>query len=189
MPYNPIFMDGRTMDQVKETVFNETHATFGWLSNMSAHPVRCEGKAYKTAEHLFQCLRFEGKPDVVFDNPDESKSFITPAQVQREILEQPSPLMAKGVAKKYRKYFITTKEEDIQIMRKVVRLKLIQNPMFVRNLIYTEGDIIEDSSNRRKGSGLFWGAAKMPDGEWVGDNNLGKIWMELRAELKAVLII
>ena len=97
--------------------------------------------------------------------------------------------MAKDVAKKYRKYFITTKEEDIQIMRKVVRLKLIQNPMFVRNLIHTEGDIIEDSSNRRKGSGLFWGAAKMPDGEWVGDNNLGKIWMELRAELKAVLII
>ena len=31
--------------------------------------------------------------------------------------------------------------------------------------------------------GAFWGAA-LKDGQWVGENTLGKMWMKLREELK-----
>ena len=49
-----------------------------------------------------------------------------------------------------------------------------------RQLLATgEARIIEDCSNRAHGSGLFWGAA-LKDGEWVGQNWLGELWMMLR---------
>ena len=32
-------------------------------------------------------------------------------------------------------------------------------------------------------SGTFWGAV-LKDGEWMGENLLGKLWMKLREELK-----
>ena len=45
---------------------------------------------------------------------------------------------------------------------------------------------MEDCSNRRRGSGMFWGMAVV-DGQWEGENWLGKLWMELRAELRSAL--
>ncbi len=45
---------------------------------------------------------------------------------------------------------------------------------------YTGDKIIyEDCTHRQHGSGLFWGAG-LNDGIWVGENWLGKLWMEAR---------
>lgn len=49
-------------------------------------------------------------------------------------------------------------------------------------------EAIEKAKNPNHRHDLFWGKA-MIDGEWVGESQLGKLWMELRAELKAVLFI
>lgn len=152
--------------------FTETDGQYDWLSNASAHSIRWNGSTYKTAEHLFQSMRFDGMPGV-----------------QKEICEQASPLTAKSVAKKYRGLLASPIENDLLLMRRVVRFKLIYNPDLIRRLIGTEGDIIEDSSNRKAGTGLLWGAAKQADGTWDGENHLGRIWMELRDELKRILLI
>ena len=38
--------------------FTKNDLPYGWLGNMSAYPVRYRGKLYRTAEALFQALRF-----------------------------------------------------------------------------------------------------------------------------------
>lgn len=44
--------------------------------------------------------------------------------------------------------------------------------------------IIEDCTKRQNVSGLFWGAAFDANiAEWRGQNQLGKLWMELREQL------
>ena len=38
--------------------FTKTRLPNGWLGNMSAFPITHESLVYRTAEHLFQVLRF-----------------------------------------------------------------------------------------------------------------------------------
>lgn len=144
--------------------FRKVKEPFGWLGNMSPHPV---GYA-PTAEHLFQCLRFD---------PKNGMSVIL------DILKQKSPMAAKMVAKRYLDYAIIKPRspEDVDNMRKVVGLKIASHPSIAADLalIPKDAQIIEDSTNRPNESGLFWGAA-LQNGEWVGNNQLGKIWMEYR---------
>jgi predicted NAD-dependent protein-ADP-ribosyltransferase YbiA (DUF1768 family) len=46
-----------------------------------------------------------------------------------------------------------------------------------------EFEIIEDIGIRNGERHLFWGAKKV-NGEWIGKNIMGKLWMEIREELK-----
>jgi predicted NAD-dependent protein-ADP-ribosyltransferase YbiA (DUF1768 family) len=65
-----------------------------------------------------------------------------------------------------------------------VKLKLEQNNEFKAKILRTgEFEIIEDVSNRPGERHLFWGAKKV-NGEWEGQNMMGKIWMKIREELK-----
>jgi predicted NAD-dependent protein-ADP-ribosyltransferase YbiA (DUF1768 family) len=79
-------------------------------------------------------------------------------------------------------------------MRKVLRLKVAQHAVALRpgiDELLASGDtcIVEDCTRRRGGSGLFWGAALVdPErGIWEGENWLGRLWMEVRAELRRSL--
>lgn len=38
--------------------FTKVALPYGWLGNMSPHPIVVAGKTWKTAESLFQALRF-----------------------------------------------------------------------------------------------------------------------------------
>jgi len=139
---------------------------YGWLGNMSSFPVLYEGKKYRTTEALFQALRFDHE------------------KIIESIREQKSPMSAKMKAKKHRDHMVVEpmSDADLDNMRLVLRLKLLQHPK-LRTLLLATGDqeIIEDCTKRPRGSGLFWGAANR-DGQWVGENWLGRLWMELRAE-------
>lgn len=146
--------------------FRKTSEPYGWLGNMSAYPVRHGGRCYRTAEALFQVLRFE----------DES--------IRNEIWLQKSPMSAKHKAKKYKSLMTITpkSERDIENMRMVVRLKAEQNPDIKRFLLATgDATLVEDTTAR---SDQFWGAALI-NGTWVGENILGRIWMGLREEYRA----
>lgn len=94
---------------------------------------------------------------------------------------------AKMKAKKNKDKMVVVpmSEADLDHMRLVLNLKVEQHPE-LRHLLIQTGDalIVEDCTRRQRGSGLFWGAALI-DGEWVGNNWLGRLWMELRAELSA----
>ena len=135
-----------------------------WLGNMSPYPVTYQGKVYRTAEALFQALRFS---DV---------------SIAEEIRNNKSPMGAKFVAKRHAARMTVTpcSEQDVRNMDTVLRLKLEQHPDLLARLQATGNDlIVEDVTKRAHGRNLFWGAA-LKDGVWVGDNVLGKLWMKLR---------
>lgn len=152
---------------MKEIAFTKVKLPFGWLGNMAPYPI-VDRYTWLTPEALFQALRFNSEA------------------ICREIREQKSPMTAKMVAKRYRErmIIIPQSERDLENMRRVLRLKFDQHPSLRLALIDTgDAQIIEDCTLRQRGSGLFWGAAKQADGSWVGENVLGKLLMQVRAEL------
>jgi len=147
--------------------FTKVALPFGELGNMSPHRITHEGKRWKTAEALFQALRFA----------DE--------EIREAIRTSPSPMTAKMIATKHRAEMTVQprSQQDLDNLRMVLRLKVDQNPEVKRILLATkDNEIIEDCTNRNRGSAKFWGAA-LVDGEWQGENWLGKLLMELRTEV------
>lgn len=169
------------MIEIPVIAFKRVKDPYGWLSNMSPHPV-C---GFKTAEALFQSMRFMPGNKII-----------------EEIRDQKSPMGAKMVAKKHQDKMIIQPRspKDIDLMAYVLSEKVTAHPDLAKQLIVSNGYIIEDVTSRPNGSGLFWGAAKVPNSptvdlyatvcykddegnSWVGSNVLGKLWMELRARL------
>jgi len=153
--------------------FTKVALPYGWLGNMSPYPLDFGGITWRTSEALFQSLRF------------------TDNDIKELIRAEKNPMGAKFVMKA-NKESITTEphsEKDVFNMKMCLRLKLEQHPKLKEELLNT-GDliIIEDVTARGdKGGNLFWGAmlVENEDGfHWVGTNTLGKLWMELREELK-----
>lgn len=149
--------------------FTKVSLPNGWLSNMSAHAITYQGYEYATAEALFQCLRF--------DDP----------KIQTTIWEQSSPMAAKMVSKKHRDKMIIPRmgQQDVENMGMVLMLKIEQHRA-IRRLLLQTGDatLIEDCTQRKtQDSALFWGAA-WTGTEWRGENRLGRLWMELRGEIR-----
>ena len=158
-------------NNIDEITITKVKEESGWLSCMSAYPVTYKGTQYKTCEALFQALRFTNYPEI-----------------QKDILECKSPMAAKMIARKNRALLnrgVKWDEDpsDIPLMKECLKLKLEQHPELKDKLIAT-GDrtIIEDCTTHDRESARFWGAVKK-DGEWVGDNEFGKLWMQIRTEI------
>lgn len=157
---------------MKEVVtFTRIDLPTGWLSCMSQHPVEFGGKEWRTVEALFQSLRF---------NNDDIKELI---RAER------SPMSAKQVMRDNSEHLtlIPHSKKDIHNMKLCLRIKLRYHPILIGKLVETgDKEIIEDVTSRGDvGGNLFWGAM-LVDGEWVGQNTLGKLWMELREDYKNV---
>jgi ribA/ribD-fused uncharacterized protein len=151
-----------------EIVFTKVRLPYGWLGNMSPHPVTHEGINYPTAEAMFQALRF-GSIDI-----------------RRNIAAIKSPMAAKMYAKGRRREMTVDpqSDEDIENMRLVLRTKFTQHPYLRAELILTgDAKLIEDVTNRQRGSGLFWGMAKRANGTWFGANSLGDLLEFVRSEI------
>ena len=67
--------------------------------------------------------------------------------------------------------------DRLEIMKKVVRKKFEQNPELIDKLIDIKGEIVEDNY----WGDTFWGVCN-----GVGENNLGKILMQLRDEYSSL---
>jgi ribA/ribD-fused uncharacterized protein len=155
---------------VRIVAFTGVKKPYGWLGNMAPSPIDHGGKRWRTSEALFQAMRFA----------DET--------VQEEIRQKASPMGAKFVAKREKKRMTVAPQSELDLaqMEHVLWLKLEQHPELKEKLVATgDATIIEDSTRRPRGSGLFWGSA-LQGGRWVGENRLGKMWMKLRDELRSV---
>lgn len=144
--------------------FTKVDAPYGWLGNMSPHQIKYNNKLWRTAEALFQSLRF--------DDP----------QIIDMLWQQSSPMAVKMKTKPltHKMLFERGSPKDLENMKMVLRLKIAQHPQLAARLLNTgSATIIEDVSKRRDS---IWGA-KFINGEWIGDNLLGKAWMEIRNEL------
>ena len=149
--------------------FTKVRLPHGWLGNMAPYPVTHNGRLYRTTEALFQALRFDSN------------------ETREEIRAEKSPMSAKMRAKGYRDQMVVVPQSDVDVanMKAVLRLKLNHHRSLAAKLRESgDATIIEDCTRRQRGSGLFWGAALI-DGEWQGENVLGRLWMELRDELES----
>ena len=152
-----------------DITFTKVKLPFGWLGNMSPHTIAFEGKLWRTAEALFQAMRFEDK------------------NIIAEIHASKSPMGAKMIAKRDKDFMYITprSHEDLRNMELILRLKIAQHGDLKFELLKThDARLIEDVSARPNEAALFWGMQKLTDGAWSGQNKLGNIWMALRQELQ-----
>lgn len=143
---------------------------FGWMNNMSHHPIVYLGKTYPTAEHLFQSLRFDNDSD------------------KYKIRIAPHGGAAKKVAYSLKKRMqnATNSVVNEALMTACIMLKMDQHPELKNLLIETGNQVIREDVTKRSQLGnmskshLFWGSALVQGQHWVGVNMLGKIYMKLR---------
>jgi len=119
-----------------------------------------KNKFYPTVEHAYQASKF----------------VKTSPKIAKQILKAFSPHDAKNIA------IINKDKQDpkfdeykIDLMEKLLRLKLEQNPYVKEKLLQTKNYLICEDSPEDS----FWGIGKNRDGK----NTLGQLWMKLRDEL------
>jgi predicted NAD-dependent protein-ADP-ribosyltransferase YbiA (DUF1768 family) len=154
--------------------FKSINGPYGWLSNMSRHPVEWGGVEWQTTEHLFQALRFPEAP-----------------LIREEIRAQYGGMRAKMFSKKNQvlRSVAPRSEEDLRNMKSVLALKASKHDEVMMDLRAT-GDkiLIEDVSNRPTKQNLFWGM-KLENGFWIGQNKLGTLWMKVREQYNQVHMV
>lgn len=132
------------------------------FDNFSSFGVDYRGRRWPTSEHAYQASHF-------FETAPELVDIIFEARSAHDAYK-----IAKANADKAPENW---DEIKVDIMAEIVRAKCEQNP-YVKEKLLDSGDldIIEDSPKDN-----FWGWGKNRDGR----NELGKIWMKLRDDLRA----
>ena len=152
---------------MKNIWFKKVAEEYGWMGNMAPYPINFNGKIWLTSEALFQSMRY---------NIDSIKEII---RVEK------SPMGAKMKSKKYRDQMVVVpmSDQDVENMRKCVRMKFDQHPKLKKELIATgNSPIYENIGNRNGERHKFWGSKMVNESEGDGNNMMGKILMDLRDE-------
>jgi ribA/ribD-fused uncharacterized protein len=136
--------------------FVETRWTY--LSPFSAYEVLVRGLIYKTAEHAYQALRMK-------------------VEARADIAASASPLEAWRRAQGAKEQGMLDESVDkLSLMEEIFRAKLAQHSD-VRTVLLETGDAellkVYDTD-------YYWGTGADSSGE----NQMGKLWMKLRAELR-----
>jgi len=135
----------------------------GWyvFDNFAPFQVEWRGKLYPTSEHAYQAAHF-------FDTVPDIIEKIRTAKSPREASDLANKLKAQEDQK--------WSEKKVAVMEEIVRAKYEQHA-FIRKTLLECGDkyIVEMND---KDSFWGWGA------DHQGRNELGKIWMRLREELR-----
>ncbi len=123
------------------------------------------GLAPATAEALYQAAKFPGDPEL-----------------QRAILLTADPKAAKQLARQHEAKLEGAwwAGKKLEVMGWVVRLKFAQNPRLAELLLASRPAPIVEPSRFDD----FWGLVIQSPEKWRGKNWLGRILMEVRAELE-----
>lgn len=134
-----------------------------YFSGYTAHAIEHKGVVYPSVEHAYHCQRY------------------TDPAIIEEIRTARSPFKAWEVSQKYKSQQLPNfNDRKREVMKELCRAKLEQHED-VRQALLDSGSlsIVKHISTGPKPDG-FW-----DDGEdGTGRNETGKIWMELRDELK-----
>lgn len=132
------------------------------LDNFSSFGLKMNDEYFQTSEHAFQYLKFVETNPIIANKIKDSYS----PNEARNIAHNNSDFKDKNWSKiKYKN------------MEKVLRLKVEQNPIVRKKLLKTENNIIAEYCTDED---TEWGL----DNNNNGDNNLGKIWMKIRDEIR-----
>ncbi|OGM98666.1 MAG: hypothetical protein A2915_01755 [Candidatus Yanofskybacteria bacterium RIFCSPLOWO2_01_FULL_41_34] len=128
------------------------------FSNFSSFAIEWDGKLYMTSEHVYHSEKFQD---------EEMKELIRKTRSAHDAFK-----LAHANEDKYRPDW---NDVRIGIMKKILHVKVSQHP-YVKKKLLQSGDreLIEDSWRDN-----FWGWGPDKDGA----NHLGKLWMEVRAEV------
>lgn len=147
------------------------------LSNFSSFEVRwTENYNFKTAEHCYHWLRFAtGAEDGTLGGAEPATDAMIIANLVRNAT---SAHDAFKIAQDH-KHLQRADWNDVKVekMRLVIRAKALQHEYVRRKLLATGDRELVENSWRDD----FWGWGPNQDGQ----NMLGKLWMELRTELRA----
>lgn len=147
------------LDNGKEVFFYEQD--FYVLSNFSAFAVIFNGPMFPTSEAAYHWQKFTNAPEVqrlLFDTRSAHDAF----------------KVAEAHKTKRRKDWDAVK---VPIMKDILRAKVAQHEYVRRKLLATGDRTLIENSWRDD----FWGWGA----DTRGHNMLGKLWMEVRAELRA----
>lgn len=135
------------------------------LSNFSSFTIQSQGIRFDTSEHLYHWHKFPG-------------TLMGRSEIARSIRHAPSAHEAFKIAECNR-LFRREDWDDVKvgIMRDILRLKVAQHEYVRRKLLATGDRELVENSWRDD----YWGWGPNRDGQ----NMLGKLWMEVRAELRA----
>ena len=131
------------------------------FDNFSSFKVEWNGYLFASVEEAYQAASFMGSDEELVEKIKKSHSA---DEAQR---------IAYANRDKRREDWDDVK---ISIMEELLRLKIEQNPYVKKKLLQTEDYMIVEDSPKDD----FWGWGPNRNGQ----NNLGKLWMKLRKELK-----
>ncbi len=140
-------------------LFYEAKGRWSIFSNFSYIKVFWKGRFWRTAEHAYH-----------------SEKFLR-SHIKDEIFRAKTPEEAKKIAQKY-KLLVRPDWRGVRrkIMEQIVSAKLKQHSYIQKRLLETGSkEIVEDSPRDD-----FWGRGP----NWDGQNNMGKIWMKFRRQLR-----
>lgn len=169
-------MELHGLDTEREVFFYEQD--FYVLSNFSAFTVMFGGLRHQTSEHLYHYMKFS-RPWADEDR-DEPIDFSGPeVLIAQAIFSAPSAHEAFKIAERNK----AARRPDwdaikVTVMRDILRAKAMQHEYVMRKLLATGDRTLIENSWRDD----FWGWGPNRDGQ----NMLGKLWMEVRAELRAL---
>lgn len=131
------------------------------LSNFSAFSLLWKNRRFDTSEAAYHWEKF----------PDHS-------DIRKLILSSQSAHEALGIANQYKALRLPDWDDvKIGIMRRILRAKVAQHAYVKYKLLATGDRELVENSWRDD----YWGWGPSRDGQ----NMLGKLWMEIRAELRA----
>lgn len=135
---------------------------FYCFDNFSSFKVEYEGYLYSSVEEAYQALGFK---DTAFE-------------IYEKIIHSYSAHEAQKIA--YANKDKRRKDWDnykVKLMTELLRCKIKQNPYVKKKLLQTKNYMIVEDSPKDS----FWGWGE----DRKGNNQLGKLWMKLRAELQS----
>jgi ribA/ribD-fused uncharacterized protein len=155
----------------------ETHVyfyenEFYVLSNFSSFRLHWHGLDFDTSEHTYHWTKFQWA--AATGDPRCATASLRAAEAIREAR---SAHTAFKVAEDHVRLVPSSwQEQRVVVMKSILRAKAYQHEYVRRKLLETgERLLIEDSWRDS-----FWGAGA----DWYGLNMLGKLWMEIREELR-----
>ncbi|MCR4274783.1 MAG: NADAR family protein [Candidatus Campbellbacteria bacterium] len=136
-----------------------------YFSPYTAHALEIDGVVYPTLEHAYQCMRY------------------TDPHIIEEIRMAHGPVKAWEASTKYKHLQIPefkSEEYKLEVMKKLMKLKAQQHEE-IRQALLDSGElhIVKHIVTYPPGDG-FWDDGE--DGQ--GLNHIGRLWMEIREELK-----
>lgn len=130
------------------------------FDNLSAYSINLWGHTFMTTEHAYQWKKFS----------------VSHPEIAQEILNASSAYLTKKISDANQK-IVDPKWYEIRVavMEEILKAKIAQHEKISRLLLETTGKEIYENSP----TDYFWGIGA--DG--TGENQLGKLWMKLRAEI------